>query len=1246
MSRVSTQPQHSLNRNGVPLQPKLASFVTSVTNAHKAFKLKSGAQKPLAKVVIQNCAICNKPYTDPRVLPCSHTFCLDCIENKLIKNNSLTCEKCFDVQSPFDEQRAQDLPKNMILDPTQSKNQLLSQKSFGATYGSKSSIGKLNQSNSTTSSIATNTQQQKTFASTQQPTEIQFLETSVHDRTSEATSRTSSTNDNGFSRIQDLQTLLRSDGGITNLVTIFSDAKNQSENPGLSASSQKYDELTRIFREATAVNRTDDHYEEITWDSLVNGNPHASPLPENSQSHKTTSETNKYSTIASIVKPFDDDEYENRYRTLEKKSSIITNDAQNSQEIITPIQRSRETSSTSSPIQQRKSYLDQTDIEHQNKNYSPRHSNSGTEPIQGHQLFNSQISHDSTAIAKSRIGQTQDDTNAASFSNYNKRESINSQRNISDKRSNSRNDNTRDNDDNYSTPTGTDRPPSRQGSVQQQLHQDHGYSAAHDNNTRYRPSANRVSVASSSTHGNDQQQDRPSSVVSSDRQSSTSKRDSIRSESKFQPLPSHVKEAKVGSNKRSSSASSSTKSYRSADNKDRFNPDSEFSPLKQPNDLESGSTTPTGQRTPRQDDDDDQNYYARIDDQRRISNISDRSQQRRFRTNSGGNSESHYLAPELSTYTPTNFNRSSSSYKNSFNNNNNLSRSSPMVSSNSLIVSNVTSKVENLLHDQKHLEQEIEDTLKRLTYDYEDIKTQIEKKESAIHAEVKHISKQLDKGITEHYYRKQKIYSSLADQTQSVGNELKRLKQTDQYSIQQLITGNKLWDNLEQLEQNIQQIRSAVENEKGPQAALKFEEGKRALTADTIGQITYNDNQQQWSRRQISSYDDTYDRNYRIQQLFHQSIQPQALNNTTALTPNKSIKIDHLSNLEPEAIAIVNHSNKILLGICNELFILNDYGEVLKKILLTPSIRGIAISKKQSTSNIAYISNDETVSMIDIENGKLIDCVKETNSHGQSGTFLPLGIDTDDIHGHVYVCDYLNSCIIKFDDKLEFLTQWRVFNQSDNYDEARPKLISVYGTKLYMIVEHCKPSYDHDIAYTFSLQICDSHNGQIIKIIDDQLLLTQRLRWPCSVQAINDEKCYILDTMTSGKYFNGQWQKHWSRVLEIQSQGQPVTELFQLDSEVATMAMSKQTMIIATNDEILYVDLKFILNTNNRDKGLNSISSVKPRTTSSSSTITKASRTSKIIPIDDDSSRYMNITTITNDYNNGGGQYDHDYRNS
>lgn len=123
------------------------------------------------------------------------------------------------------------------------------------------------------------------------------------------------------------------------------------------------------------------------------------------------------------------------------------------------------------------------------------------------------------------------------------------------------------------------------------------------------------------------------------------------------------------------------------------------------------------------------------------------------------------------------------------------------------------------------------------------------------------------------------------------------------------------------------------------------------------------------------------------------------------------------------------------------------------------------------------------------------------------------------------------------------------------------------------------------IAYTFSLHICDIQSGNIIKIIDADSLSSQRLRWPCSIQAFSPGKCYILDTMTSGKYFNGQWQKHWSRVIEIdQKETNTLMELFQLDSEASTMAMNKHIMTITANNEILFVNLTMIQNENSSQR--------------------------------------------------------------
>jgi hypothetical protein len=173
-----------------------------------------------------------------------------------------------------------------------------------------------------------------------------------------------------------------------------------------------------------------------------------------------------------------------------------------------------------------------------------------------------------------------------------------------------------------------------------------------------------------------------------------------------------------------------------------------------------------------------------------------------------------------------------------------------------------------------------------------------------------------------------------------------------------------LWSNLEQIESNIQTIRQAVDQLKETHSALSFAEGHRTLAADTIGQITFN--QLESNRRYTSSPTPP----------IASTSSHQAEQTTTDLTPYKYLKIDHLSPLEPEAIAITEDNKKILLGICNKLFILNEYGDILKTIVLSPSIRGIAVSKKTSIHNIAYVSHDETVSIIDIDGGDKLDSVK------------------------------------------------------------------------------------------------------------------------------------------------------------------------------------------------------------------------------------------------------------------------------
>jgi hypothetical protein len=275
----------------------------------------------------------------------------------------------------------------------------------------------------------------------------------------------------------------------------------------------------------------------------------------------------------------------------------------------------------------------------------------------------------------------------------------------------------------------------------------------------------------------------------------------------------------------------------------------------------------------------------------------------------------------------------------------------------------VTSRVDSLLTDQKRLERDIEEQIKRLKHDYDDVRKQIDRKQSSIQNEVKNIAAHLDEDITEHYHRKQKIYADLAADTNSVGTELERLKSSPNTNNNK----QQLWLNLEQIELNIQKIRQAVEQQKEPQGALTFSEGRRALAADTIGQITYN---QPESHHRFNSPPPP------PPTLPNPSSSFQKQQTSTNITPYKYIKTDHLATLEPESIAITENNKKILLGICNKLFILDEYGATLKTIQLAPSIRGIAVSKKHQSQNIAYISHDETVSIIDIDSGQTIDCVK------------------------------------------------------------------------------------------------------------------------------------------------------------------------------------------------------------------------------------------------------------------------------
>lgn len=101
MSRVATNLPTTRPRNGVGPPTKSVSTRSlnntssnSSGNDGRNFNIRSAAPPPTQKETVHACPLCNSEYKDPRVLPCTHTFCFNCIRDKLIKNSRLTCPKC------------------------------------------------------------------------------------------------------------------------------------------------------------------------------------------------------------------------------------------------------------------------------------------------------------------------------------------------------------------------------------------------------------------------------------------------------------------------------------------------------------------------------------------------------------------------------------------------------------------------------------------------------------------------------------------------------------------------------------------------------------------------------------------------------------------------------------------------------------------------------------------------------------------------------------------------------------------------------------------------------------------------------------------------------------------------------------------------------------------------------------------------------------------------------------------------
>ena len=99
MSRVANNLTTSNYANGFsqPIKPALNRTGSNASTSKTIpgnYHVRSAAPPPVQKETVHACPLCNNEYKDPRVLPCTHTYCFNCIRDKLIKNSRITCPKC------------------------------------------------------------------------------------------------------------------------------------------------------------------------------------------------------------------------------------------------------------------------------------------------------------------------------------------------------------------------------------------------------------------------------------------------------------------------------------------------------------------------------------------------------------------------------------------------------------------------------------------------------------------------------------------------------------------------------------------------------------------------------------------------------------------------------------------------------------------------------------------------------------------------------------------------------------------------------------------------------------------------------------------------------------------------------------------------------------------------------------------------------------------------------------------------
>ena len=63
------------------------------------------------------CSICHDMFKDPRMLPCQHTFCLECLEKFSKQGNGITidCSLCKRIHDLPGENGAKGFPENMLM---------------------------------------------------------------------------------------------------------------------------------------------------------------------------------------------------------------------------------------------------------------------------------------------------------------------------------------------------------------------------------------------------------------------------------------------------------------------------------------------------------------------------------------------------------------------------------------------------------------------------------------------------------------------------------------------------------------------------------------------------------------------------------------------------------------------------------------------------------------------------------------------------------------------------------------------------------------------------------------------------------------------------------------------------------------------------------------------------------------------------------------------------------------------------